>query len=140
MLEPHPLLPVLATSGLDHDIKVFQPTAEHPTDLKSLSDVGIINTHASFQSSCGQTFTARMPLLSPDQQCQSTEGSYNLFANLYFNCILCMNKYDCTIGHELACAAAWVLWRLKVKGLDIYIPPGKTFMFTQQLAALFCVK
>ena len=39
MLEPHPNVPVLATSGLDHDIKIFLPTAGHPTDLKDLSDV-----------------------------------------------------------------------------------------------------
>ena len=39
MLEPHPSIPVLATSGLDHDVKIFQPTAQHPTDLKALADV-----------------------------------------------------------------------------------------------------
>ena len=30
---------MLATSGLDHDVKIFQPTAQHPTDLKALADV-----------------------------------------------------------------------------------------------------
>ena len=39
VLEPHPSIPVLATSGLDHDVKIFQPTAQHPTDLKALADV-----------------------------------------------------------------------------------------------------
>ncbi|KAL4229253.1 DDB1- and CUL4-associated factor 8 [Mactra antiquata] len=37
VLEPHPFAPVLATSGLDHDVKIWAPTAENPTDLKGLS-------------------------------------------------------------------------------------------------------
>lgn len=38
-LEPHPHLPVLATSGLDHDVKIWAPTAESPTELKGLKEV-----------------------------------------------------------------------------------------------------
>lgn len=38
-LEPHPYIPVLATSGLDHDIKIFSPTAVNPTTLDGLSEV-----------------------------------------------------------------------------------------------------
>lgn len=38
-LEPHPHLPGLATSGLDHDIKLWAPTAESPTGLKGLKEV-----------------------------------------------------------------------------------------------------
>lgn len=38
-LEPHPHLPGLATSGLDHDIKLWAPTAENPTGLKGLKEV-----------------------------------------------------------------------------------------------------
>ncbi|XP_060112660.1 DDB1- and CUL4-associated factor 8 [Heteronotia binoei] len=38
-LEPHPHLPVLATSGLDHDVKVWAPTAETPTQLADLKKV-----------------------------------------------------------------------------------------------------
>ncbi|KAA0719522.1 DDB1- and CUL4-associated factor 8 WD repeat-containing protein 42A [Triplophysa tibetana] len=38
-LEPHPHLPGLATSGLDHDVKLWAPTAENPTTLKELKDV-----------------------------------------------------------------------------------------------------
>ncbi|XP_030042847.1 DDB1- and CUL4-associated factor 8 [Microcaecilia unicolor] len=38
-LEPHPHLPVLATSGLDHDVKIWAPTAEMPTELSGLKDV-----------------------------------------------------------------------------------------------------
>ncbi|XP_007530628.1 DDB1- and CUL4-associated factor 8 isoform X2 [Erinaceus europaeus] len=38
-LEPHPHLPVLATSGLDHDVKIWAPTAEASTELTGLKDV-----------------------------------------------------------------------------------------------------
>ena len=38
-LEPHPHLPGMATSGLDHDVKLWTPTAEQPTGLKGLKDV-----------------------------------------------------------------------------------------------------
>ncbi|XP_053511799.1 DDB1- and CUL4-associated factor 8-like [Artibeus jamaicensis] len=38
-LEPHPYLPVMATSGLDHDVKIWAPTAEDPTQLLGLKDV-----------------------------------------------------------------------------------------------------
>ncbi|KAG9273632.1 DDB1- and CUL4-associated factor 8 [Astyanax mexicanus] len=38
-LEPHPHLPGLATSGLDHDVKLWAPTAEDPTSLKGLKEV-----------------------------------------------------------------------------------------------------
>ncbi|XP_058617424.1 DDB1- and CUL4-associated factor 8 [Onychostoma macrolepis] len=37
-LEPHPHLPGLATSGLDHDVKLWAPTAENPTTLKGLKE------------------------------------------------------------------------------------------------------
>ncbi|KAK3107426.1 hypothetical protein FSP39_014342 [Pinctada imbricata] len=36
VLEPHPFAPILATSGLDHDVKVWVPTEEEPTQLKNL--------------------------------------------------------------------------------------------------------
>lgn len=36
VLEPHPTLPVLATSGLDHEVKIWSPMAEQPTDLKGI--------------------------------------------------------------------------------------------------------
>ena len=38
-LEPHPHIPVLATSGLDHDVKIFTPTADKPSTLEGLTDV-----------------------------------------------------------------------------------------------------
>ncbi|XP_045711806.1 LOW QUALITY PROTEIN: DDB1- and CUL4-associated factor 8-like [Phyllostomus hastatus] len=38
-LEPHPYLPVMATSGLDHDAKIWAPTAKDPTQLRGLKDV-----------------------------------------------------------------------------------------------------
>ena len=39
VLEPHPFDPVFATSGLEHSIKVWAPTAEEPTDLQELLPV-----------------------------------------------------------------------------------------------------
>uniref|UniRef100_A0A8C5MPW6 DDB1- and CUL4-associated factor 8 n=1 Tax=Leptobrachium leishanense TaxID=445787 RepID=A0A8C5MPW6_9ANUR len=38
-LEPHPHLPVLATSGLDYDVKIWLPTAKEPTELDGLKDI-----------------------------------------------------------------------------------------------------
>uniref|UniRef100_A0A3Q4BYT1 Uncharacterized protein n=1 Tax=Mola mola TaxID=94237 RepID=A0A3Q4BYT1_MOLML len=38
-LEPHPHLPGMATSGLDHDVKLWAPTAENPTALNGLKEV-----------------------------------------------------------------------------------------------------
>ena len=40
-LEPHPHIPILATSGLDHDVKIFSPTAAKPTTLDGLSEVPV---------------------------------------------------------------------------------------------------
>ncbi|XP_044128275.1 DDB1- and CUL4-associated factor 8 [Bufo gargarizans] len=38
-LEPHPHLPVLATSGLDYDVKIWLPTSKDPTELDGLKEV-----------------------------------------------------------------------------------------------------
>lgn len=38
-LEPHPYLPVLATSGLDLDVNIWAPTANTITELIGLKDV-----------------------------------------------------------------------------------------------------
>ncbi|XP_033057492.1 DDB1- and CUL4-associated factor 8-like protein 2 [Trachypithecus francoisi] len=38
-LEPHPYLPVLATSGLDHNVKIWTPTAKAATGLTGLKKV-----------------------------------------------------------------------------------------------------
>jgi WD repeat-containing protein 42A len=43
VLEPHPSFPILATSGLDYDVKVWSPIGEELNDLKNLPDV-ITNT------------------------------------------------------------------------------------------------
>ena len=40
MLEPHPFDPVIATSGLDSDIKIWAPTAKEKTRLTDLKSVG----------------------------------------------------------------------------------------------------
>ncbi|KAK2566684.1 DDB1- and CUL4-associated factor 8 [Acropora cervicornis] len=42
-LEPHPHAPVLATSGFDHNIKLWLPTAEQPTNLDGLESVSFLN-------------------------------------------------------------------------------------------------
>lgn len=39
VLEPHPHFAILATSGLDHDVKVWMPLAEEPTSLGGLDEV-----------------------------------------------------------------------------------------------------
>ena len=41
MLEPHPNIPILATSGLDNDVKIWSPTAEHPHKMEGLMKVNI---------------------------------------------------------------------------------------------------
>ncbi len=38
-LEPHPHIPVLATSGLDHNVKIFTPSASQPTKLDGVDEV-----------------------------------------------------------------------------------------------------
>ncbi|XP_044767555.1 DDB1- and CUL4-associated factor 8-like [Neomonachus schauinslandi] len=38
-LEPHPYLPVLATSGLDHDAKIWAPIAKATTELSGLKNM-----------------------------------------------------------------------------------------------------
>lgn len=47
-LEPHPHLPGLATSGLDHDVKLWAPTAENPTTLKGLKEVYLVEVVVYF--------------------------------------------------------------------------------------------
>lgn len=39
VLEPHPHIPMLATSGLDNDVKLWLPTAEKPSDMEGLAKV-----------------------------------------------------------------------------------------------------
>jgi WD repeat-containing protein 42A len=39
VLEPHPSFPILATSGLDHDIKVWSPTADEPNKMEDYAEV-----------------------------------------------------------------------------------------------------
>lgn len=42
VLEPHPHIPVLATSGLDDDIKIWVPTCEEDPPLPNLEQVSNI--------------------------------------------------------------------------------------------------
>lgn len=39
VLEPHPNLPILATSGLDNNIKIWGPTGDGELDQKKLKTV-----------------------------------------------------------------------------------------------------
>ena len=39
VLEPHPHLPILATSGLDNDVKIFYPTNTGEVDAKEIEKV-----------------------------------------------------------------------------------------------------
>lgn len=39
MLEPHPSLPVLATSGLDDEVKIWLPTNNSTLDWKEVEKV-----------------------------------------------------------------------------------------------------
>jgi len=55
-LEPHPNAPVLATSGLDHDVKLWLPTAEEPTALDGLKNVSNIGLHFLVVSLCDSKF------------------------------------------------------------------------------------
>ena len=40
VLEPHPHFPIIATSGLEHDVKIWQPLSAETVDLKRLKSVG----------------------------------------------------------------------------------------------------
>ncbi|ERE65138.1 DDB1- and CUL4-associated factor 8 [Cricetulus griseus] len=42
-IDPHPYLPVLASSGLDHEVKIWAPTAKSSTNLTGLKNVVKIN-------------------------------------------------------------------------------------------------
>ncbi len=44
VLEPHPHGPVLATSGLDHDVKIWAPTAKEHTNLEGLRQVCVFSS------------------------------------------------------------------------------------------------
>ena len=39
VLEPHPHFPIIATSGLEHDVKIWQPISTSPVDFKQLKNV-----------------------------------------------------------------------------------------------------
>ncbi|KAJ8924994.1 hypothetical protein NQ315_001159 [Exocentrus adspersus] len=55
-LQPHPTLPLLATSGIDHDIKLWAPILEEPSfDYKSAED--LINRNAIMLEETRDTIT-----------------------------------------------------------------------------------
>ena len=68
-LEPHPNAPILATSGLDHDIKLWLPTGEEPTALEGLKKVSsyrsvkkIPECHLSVGQNCGYVSVMGHPI------------------------------------------------------------------------------
>nr|XP_044996446.1 DDB1- and CUL4-associated factor 8-like [Jaculus jaculus] len=42
-IDPHPNLPVMASCGLDEEVKVWAPTAGAPTELRGIKDVVMLN-------------------------------------------------------------------------------------------------
>ena len=42
-MEPHPNLPILATSGLDDDVKIWLPTSNKETSFEDIEKVGYMN-------------------------------------------------------------------------------------------------
>lgn len=42
-LEPHPQIPVLATSGLDDDVKIWVPSCEQEPTLTGLRSVSAVS-------------------------------------------------------------------------------------------------
>ncbi|XP_052803947.1 DDB1- and CUL4-associated factor 8-like [Mya arenaria] len=54
VLEPHPHFPVLATSGLDSDVKIWAPTAEKPTELQGLKKAVKLNQREREEERTGE--------------------------------------------------------------------------------------
>lgn len=53
-MEPHPKIPVLATSGLDHDVKIWVPSCEEEPCLDGLERVRIIVSYFNILSNAGK--------------------------------------------------------------------------------------
>jgi WD repeat-containing protein 42A len=45
VLEPHPIFPILATSGLDSDVKIWSPLSEEYNNLENLTEVSKKNSN-----------------------------------------------------------------------------------------------
>lgn len=70
-LQPHPTLPILATSGIDHDIKLWAPILEEPSfDAKMADDVS--------------QFFFSITYLNPTKICCYTFATILLRNNCYF--------------------------------------------------------
>lgn len=52
-IQPHPHLPVLATSGIDLDIKLWQPSASDPANLEDLESIVEENERLSIGNGFG---------------------------------------------------------------------------------------
>lgn len=51
-LEPHPHIPILATSGLDCDVKVWAPSCEDPPSLQKIENVPLIEKVCVIYENC----------------------------------------------------------------------------------------
>nr|XP_044996420.1 DDB1- and CUL4-associated factor 8-like [Jaculus jaculus] len=61
-IDPHPNLPVMASSGLDHEVKIWAPTAEAPTKLAGIRDFLQINRwkQDDFTMQCTPLYNSHM--------------------------------------------------------------------------------
>ncbi|XP_002762791.3 DDB1- and CUL4-associated factor 8-like protein 1 [Callithrix jacchus] len=75
-LEPHPYLPMLVTSGLDHDVKIWTPTAEAATELAGLKDVVKKNKRERDSDTLYRTGIFESYRLQPPTQQMSQRGHH----------------------------------------------------------------
>ncbi|XP_029178295.1 DDB1- and CUL4-associated factor 8-like isoform X2 [Nylanderia fulva] len=59
-LEGHPHIPILATSGLDYDVKIWVPSHSEPPIMESLSDCVISNMKNRKQENTPDTFDGQL--------------------------------------------------------------------------------
>ena len=65
VLEPHPCFPIIATSGLDHDVKIWAPLNHNSVDYKRLKMVGVEDIlkgkiklfHSDYEAQCSRSST-----------------------------------------------------------------------------------
>lgn len=59
-LEPHPNLPMLATSGLDDEVKIWTPTSQTKVDQKTIEETVMKNADRSSQPNSGSMIGGQM--------------------------------------------------------------------------------
>ncbi|CAG8553047.1 8361_t:CDS:2 [Paraglomus occultum] len=63
-IQPHPFYPILATSGIDYDVKLWYPTADSPYDVSEAEDIVKRNRDLSRESASpflGERVTVPVP-------------------------------------------------------------------------------